>query len=837
VRSASSHVAPPRRLRDFDNQIIFVQVMLHYPGVHPSSRGRGSDAESPPVASAIIDCRGAVVGWSPQAHRLTGYAWDEVRGRPGALLVEPQGAAEIASWIGEGHRSRPAWSGGVAIRHRGGAQIAVELHVSPLDGGDLRGGFLVLGIAEGAAPWAGAHPSSADRIMAISPVGICVFDVDLRLLWINDELRKSMRISPQEQLGRRLSETLPGAAGLEAAMGGVLESGKPTVADEYVMRIPLRPHKDSVFTASISLLDEPVGTRVCCVLVDITDRVAARERMTLFADANERLGATLDVLHAAQALTEVAVPRLADFVFVDLYEPVLRGDDHWSDRDPISGLRRCGQHSTREGCPESAYRLHEQVRPRPDAPDARALATGAAVLESRVDPSSAWIDPRRAVAIRRFGLRSVLSVPIRTSCTVLGVASFVRTAGRDDDFEAEDVRLVKDFVNRAAVCIDNARRYTRERFAALTLQRTLLPRGLSRAIPMDVATRYLPADVADGVGGDWFDVIVLSGARVALVVGDVVGHGLTAAVTMGRLRTAVRTLADMDLRPDELLAHLDDLVTRLAEEDDAASGDAESVSPVLGVTCVVAVYDPVEGRCVMARAGHPPPLIVLPDGEVAFPDLPAGLPLGLGMFPFESAQFDLPPGSMLALFTDGLVEARDRDIESGINKLAGVLAGRGLPLEEVCDRALGSMLDGDAPDDVALLLVRTQILGAQQVATWDLSRDPAVVGTARALALRQAADWGLDDLGFCVELIVSELVTNAIRHATGPIQLRLIRHEVLTCEVSDGSSSSPRLRHPRATDEGGRGLFLVAQVARRWGTRGTATGKTIWAELDIPAAP
>jgi anti-sigma regulatory factor (Ser/Thr protein kinase) len=238
----------------------------------------------------------------------------------------------------------------------------------------------------------------------------------------------------------------------------------------------------------------------------------------------------------------------------------------------------------------------------------------------------------------------------------------------------------------------------------------------------------------------------------------------------------------------------------------------------------------------MARAGHPPPAIVDPHGHVTFPDLPAGTPLGLGMVPFESVELELPEGSVLALYTDGLVETRDQDIDTGMHRLSTVLAQPRLPLEDLCS-AVADTLAAPAPsDDVTVLLARTRTLSPNQVASWELPSDPAVVSTARSLVVRQLTQWGLQDLATATELIVSELVTNAIRHGTGPIRLRLIRHQLLTCEVSDTSNSLPRVRHARTTDEGGRGLFLVAQLSHRRGTRYITGGKLVWAEQELPPA-
>lgn len=407
-----------------------------------------------------------------------------------------------------------------------------------------------------------------------------------------------------------------------------------------------------------------------------------------------------------------------------------------------------------------------------------------------------------------------------------------------EPFSEDDLLLAEEIVARAAVSVDNARRYTHERRTALTLQRSLLPERPPDLAAMEVAYRYLPAGSGADVGGDWFDVIPLSGARVALVVGDVVGHGIHASATMGRLRTAVRTLADVDLAPDELLTQLDDLVVRLDREEGPETrggGPSETVpAGEVGATCLYAVYDPVSRRCTMARAGHPPPAVVTPDGEVRFLNLPTGPPLGLGGLPFESVEVELEEGSLLALYTDGLVEAADRDIEVGLNLLRGALADRAGPLEETCDDVLRTVLPARPADDIVLMLARTSALDAARVRTWHLERDPAAVARARKAASEQVTAWGLGDASFATELIVSELVTNAVRYGDDPVVLRLIRDSALICEVSDGSSTAPHLRRARVFDEGGRGLLLVAQMAERWGSRQTATGKTIWAELGLP---
>lgn len=363
---------------------------------------------------------------------------------------------------------------------------------------------------------------------------------------------------------------------------------------------------------------------------------------------------------------------------------------------------------------------------------------------------------------------------------------------------------------------------------AVTLQQSLLPRGLPAQDAVEAAHRYLPAH--SGVGGDWFDVIPLSGARVALVVGDVVGHGLYAAATMGQLRTAVNNLAMLDLPPDELLTHLDEVVARIDEEQTAGGRE----DAVIGATCLYAIYDPVTCRFQLARAGHLPAILVSPDGTTDIPETPVGPPLGLRGLPFTTVEFDVPEGSQLVFYTDGLVESRTHDIDVGLERLRTLLSHPGRSPEETCQAVLRGMLPADSADDIALLVARTRAVPGDRIAEWNVPPDPAAVAASRAAATAQLRRWGLEELVLGTELILSELVTNAIRHGGSPIGVRLVYARTLICQVADTSSTSPRMRLAADTDEGGRGLFLVGQIAQRWGTRYTETGKIIWTEQQLP---
>ncbi|MCC3779438.1 SpoIIE family protein phosphatase, partial [Streptomyces sp. UNOB3_S3] len=558
--------------------------------------------------------------------------------------------------------------------------------------------------------------------------------------------------------------------------------------------------------------------------------VAARRRLELLSEASTRIGTTLDVGRTARELAEMAVPRLADYVTIDLPESVLRGDEP---SDPTRDLHRTVVHGIRDDCP--FYPAGERVHLQPTTPQLRCLTSGRTVLEPDLRSAAGWIAQSRVNAQRilAHNVHSLIAVPLLARGIALGIASFYRA--RDPaPFGDDDRSLAQELATRAAICIDNARRYTREHAMVLALQHSLLPQGFPEQNAVEVAHRYMPAE--SGVGGDWFDVIPLSSTRVALVVGDVVGHGLHAAATMGRLRTAARNFAELDLPPDEVLVHLDNLVGRLDREecgDDPFSG----ITGIIGATCLYVIYDPASQRCTMARAGHCPPALVHPDGTVTFPDLPAGPPLGLGGLPFETAEFHLPEGSQLVLYTDGLIEDRDRDFDTALEQLRRALACPNRPPEETCQAVVEAVVPEHPADDIALLVARTHTLDPHRVATWDLPADPALVSTVRAAVARQLAAWGLDEISFDIELLLSELVTNAVRYGRGPIQVRLLYDRTLTCEVSDASSTAPHLRHAATTDEGGRGLFLVARLSQAWGTRYTAEGKVIWAEcaLEMPA--
>ncbi|MEU9379896.1 SpoIIE family protein phosphatase [Streptomyces sp. NPDC048279] len=667
-----------------------------------------------------------------------------------------------------------------------------------------------------------------------------VYDDELRAVRASAGAARELGLSEKWMRGQRVTEILPHhlCNRVEDGMERVLMSGE---TEHFHVRGRARPDvSEKVYSVTVSPLVTPAGQirHVEVSALDVSEQYLARERLALLNEVSTQVGSTLDVMRTAQEMADFAVGRLADFVTIDLLDSLFRGVEPKPSATGAVPLRRAAQQSVLPGVPEALIKPGDVDDYPASAPPGRCLATGRSSLHSIEDDATrGWIraDPGRAAVVRRFGIHSLMVIPLRARGITLGLAVLVRHR-RGDPFTRDDLLLAEEIAARAAVAVDNARRYTLERGTALALQRSLLPRRISAQDAVEVAHRYLPARTRAGLGGDWFDVIPLSGARVALVAGDVVGHGLRASATMGRLRTAVRTLADVELPADELLTHLDDLVILLASEEEG-SADHESDLPIAAdviATCLYVVYDPVSRRCTAASAGHPPPAVARPDGPAEFVDVPPGPPLGVGGLPFEAVEWELPPGSLLTLYTDGLLQGPEHDLAKGQARLLRCLE-QPVPqlLEPLCDEVVGRLLPAQPEDDVALLVARTRVLDADRVATWDLPPDPALVADARARVLDRLEAWHLSDAAFAAELVVSELVTNAIRYGQPPIQLRLIRGTTLLCEVSDASGTAPHLRRARTYDEGGRGLLLIAQLARRWGTRHQPPGKTIWAEIEL----
>ncbi|WAX81321.1 SpoIIE family protein phosphatase [Streptomyces sp. KMM 9044] len=792
------------------------------------------------AAPLLLDPQVVVTNWTGPAERLLGYTAAEAVGGKLSDLLTAEEAERVPDLVWR-RRADDGWAGLMTARHRDGHAVPVMVRVLRTVEPRGRSSLLVLLSELAGAPGWDMSRTMLEQMVSGSAIGLAIVDTDLRYVWSNTALEQFGGGPAQRRLGLRFADVQPGldAGPVEARMRHVLETGESVVDFEHVGQARSAPLRETAHMLSFTRLDDdrghPMG--VYYSVVDITDRHRARQRLALLDRAGRHIGRTLDVMHTAQELADVAVPDLADFVTVDLLETVLRGAElppgPLTETDRVS-LLRAGHRSVHEDLPRTVRDIGTSVSYLPGTPPLRCLASGRTWRQEQLDPLAAgWVESRpglRAPTFLELGLQSVMIVPIRARGVTLGVTVFFRR--RRDPFGEDDTNLAEDLVSRAAVCVDNARRYTRERNAALVLQRSLLPHRLPEQDAVEVAACYRPADELTGLGGDWYDLIPLSGARVALVVGEVPGHGIDAAAAMGRLRTAVRTLAALDLPPEEVLGHLDDLVSQSACEGDPASAYGRSV----GSGCLYIVYDPIDGRCAMAAAGHPAPVLVAPDGSVDFVELPAGPALGVGGPPFEAVELTLTEGSTVVLHTDGLLAGLPDgtgDAGPGRERLRQALQAAPDSLDQWCRAVVDALVPTRPYDDVAMLLARTRLLGAGQVAVWDLPTDPAVVAEARKTATRQLGHWGLDELVFTAELVVSELVTNAIRHAAGPVRLRLIRERALVCEVFDGGATTPHLRHPRAMDEGGRGLLLVSQLAQRWGTRFVPEGKVIWAEMSL----
>ncbi len=369
----------------------------------------------------------------------------------------------------------------------------------------------------------------------------------------------------------------------------------------------------------------------------------------------------------------------------------------------------------------------------------------------------------------------------------------------------------------------------RQREAAVTLQRSLLPQELEQPDDLCVAATYQPGGTDAAVGGDWYDVITLGAGRTALVIGDVMGRGVRAAAVMGQLRTAVRAYARLDLPPHEVLQLLDGL---------AAEIDASQIA-----TCVYAVHDPNEGRLVYASAGHLPILVRDPDGTIRRAAEPTGPPLGTGGWLHTSGSVPLGPGSSAVLYTDGLVERRDKDIDHGVEALERAFAGAAGAPDIVCDRLLRSLgITASHDDDVAILVLQHPERTGHDAelfhnAALELHGGTEAAPRARAFASGVLASWRfpteLHDLGV---LAASELVANSLQHGTPPMRLRLRRTDRrLIVEVTDGDDHLPRRRRAEPADEAGRGISIVATIASSWGSRRTpGGGKAVWCEFALP---
>jgi PAS domain S-box-containing protein len=537
-----------------------------------------------------------------------------------------------------------------------------------------------------------------------SPIAMVFSDRELRARRTNAAFRRLTGLPDEALTGRRPSETDLGVdtALMERTLARqVISRGVPVIDVHLELTVAGEPRVFSWSAYRVTDNGQVLG--VLASLTDVTDRVQAvtalrraNARLDLLQRAGSQIGTTLDVSRTAEELAALAVPELADRVAVDLCDEVLQGEDPCPDPRTGSGILRLRRVAVRGAATRAkiVYKVGDLITAPVTRPVVMALLRGKPLLARNRAGVRRQVPyaPGQAEAILARGVHTLMAVPLMARGVTLGVAVLAR-AEHPEPYGEADVRLVSDLASRAAMHIDNARLYTREHQAAVTLQRSLLPRDIPPVAGLDIAYRYQPASRAAKAGGDWFDVIPLEAGQVALVVGDVTGHGIHAAAIMGQLRTTTAALARVGCRPEEIMTQLSGVA--------AAHGDET------GATCLYAAYDPGSRRCRLTSAGHLPPALRRPGGLVEFPDLPGGVMLGAGTGCYPAADIDLPAGSVLVLYTDGLVEQRGQDIGTGMSRLARILAASpARSLDDLCDRVLAS-LTPRARDDIALLLART----------------------------------------------------------------------------------------------------------------------------------
>ncbi|MFF9807477.1 SpoIIE family protein phosphatase [Streptomyces coeruleorubidus] len=802
------------------------------------------------VASFSIGPDGLVDQWSLRAEHLFGIPAERAVGMdPIETFIDPRlhqrGLRKMAEIL-DGRE----WTGVVPFRMpkdaegECGREGLAEVYVMPTRTEDGEKAAVCIVVDVRTLRSIETDLAASQAIFSQSPFGFLLIDPDLRVRRVNQRFASIFGGSPDDHRGRGVHDYLQRgeAERVAATLRRVLETGS-SITDMHVTGFV--PGSDERRHWSVNLYrvhsgsGRPIG--VAWLGIDITARraaareaAAARRNLALLNEAGARIGNSLDLETTARQLLDVVVPGFCDLATVDLYQGLLVGDE------------------TPPGLADGSAELR-RVAFASAVSDAPFTGTGVPVAVGAVHHypfNSSCADALRTARPQTVpgedgGLvQSTLAVPMVAHDTVVGLVQFARTKG-SEPFGDRDRDLAVELAARAAVCIDNARLYRREHERALILQRSLLPPGDPEASGLDIACRYLPGNANTGrpseVGGDWFDVIELPGHRTALVVGDVMGRGLRAAVAMGELRTAVRTLAQLDIEPAEVLSQLDEIARGLGapggvqQATRAARRPREAdLSEVYLATCVYAVYDSVTRRCTFANAGHLPPVLVEPGEPALMLDVPPGLPLGVGGEPFEEVEVELPEGALLALYTDGLVESRDHPLDEGLQAFVSTLSDPTQPLEDVCDHVLNTLDTHHGEDDIALLMARVQGLPTESVGDWTLPREPRSVGRAREYARAQLLGWDMEPLVDTTELLVSELVTNALRYGEGEIRLRLLLDRTLVCEVWDSGLVQPRRRRARDTDEGGRGLQLVGLLSAAWGSRRTPRGKTVWFELPLP---
>ncbi|WP_327181738.1 SpoIIE family protein phosphatase [Streptomyces sp. NBC_01334] len=680
------------------------------------SGGNAYDAETPArtglldvlsVSAMVIDIDGRIVFWTPQAEDLFGYTAQEALGKYAArLLIHPEHLQSVVRLFAEVLETGRSWAGAFPIRHKDGSSRLMEFRNMRLQ--DDLGDVYALGIAADHNLLQRVETDLAlcERLINQSPIGLALLDPDLCYLLVNPALERIDGIPAEDHVGRRLREAmpLPDIETIESALRQVLTTGTPLLDQYHVGRPPTDPDHEHAWSLSFYRLEDPGGRVLgaAASVVDVTERhrVAAeadraRRRLALIAEASTRVGTSLEVDRTAHELANIAVPQLADVVAVDILDSALACR---RSRRPDNGPELFRALALKAAHPTVALRAADPpgdvAAYEGDRLVTLCVHTGRPVLVRHVgeqDIPRIARDAEAGALLARAGVHSYLAVPLIAHGEVLGALDLKRTRN-PLPFDEDDVILAGELAGRAAVAIDNARWFQSVRNTALTLQRSLLPDHAPHHTGLELASRYQPAQATSEVGGDWYDVIPLTDDKTALVVGDVMGNGIDAAATMGRLRTATCAYADLDLEPGDVLRHLDKITCDLEHYI---------------VTCLYAVYDPRTRQCRIANAGHMPPALAGPGRDPTLLELPPGAPLGVGGVPFETTTVELAPGDLLVLYTDGLVETRLHPIDDRLAVLLSFLDEPARPLEELCDLLLYGLRHPDDHDDVALLIART----------------------------------------------------------------------------------------------------------------------------------
>ena len=788
-----------------------------------------------PLAVVVVDREGLVSHWSRGARRLFGASKEEALGQPAVDLLPvsgalpddgdedttPYGAHLADDGLGpdlesslDGRLSYPA-SGRARLTVPGRDRVDVLWWAYPLVG-----------------------PGHERLLVLAADTDVLRQDDDVVVERIAPGFALHTNFPGADELARRLPEILPSMSVGEGAriVAQILELGYPVLEFSQNDLVPVTPDwgvprraerkARRERAARAALTGEPLPEDPQDDVEDL-EYAAVRERLEFLNDVSGRIGTSLDLSRTIIEVSKAVVPRFTDVAGTYLREQVVAGEG-FPDGVPDTTTmwhRVALEHTDEPGRWDDVVPVGEAMPFPAHTPFFQCMTSGQPVLVPRISEQMGHMIAsqfeKRDIRPLITG-RSMLVVPLKARNVVLGFMILLRHPERVE-FNDMDRVTGAELAARAGLVLDNARMYTYQESVAETLQDSMLPHIPPRMAGCDIATRYLPGTLLGRVGGDWFDSVKLPGARTALVVGDVMGHGLNSAAMMGQLRTAVQTMAALDLPPAQLLRNLDDLAQRLGETYLA--------------TCLYAVYDPIASELHIANAGHIPPVLVrAEDGRSELLDLPTGAPIGVGGVPFEAVRVRVEPGDRLVMCTDGLVEVRGEDIGVGLATLCESAAHPAASMDDACDtiiRALNTA--GGRKDDVALLLARLNGIEPDDVAEWRLALDPAEAGRARAVVREQLYEWGLDKLVDSASLLVSELVTNAVRHSHGrPLELRLVRGETLLCEVDDDDHSLPTLLSAEPTDESGRGLRVVSTLAREWGTSRTGAGKTVWFELTLP---